>query len=351
MEPSPRRPPSERADAPADLKSLLRQKRALSEVKLTHPDASVPRHPRPRAAHWRTASRSSTSRPAGRARSTERSSCATRSSGGERRATCRCASALSTSTASKSWPVTQGALVEVEADLAHVRGTHGAADRPPGPRKARHWLSHVSRASALQPLVGPFGEDSAVVDGRGDVELVVTAKAGEHGFLARSSSRCGDRGRVRRGGGQAASRSSRRTGCCVSSTACGRRSVRSSRSRRGPRCSSLSGTPRRKLPFRYLTLLALRKGLRKLPIIQSHPPESNRRPTDYESVALPTELGWHRRRDSLTPRAPAEGGTYTSPYSPARDEPSPTLRGGRSPERAGSRAAIPSPVRVRRTSP
>ena len=25
---------------------------------------------------------------------------------------------------------------------------------------------------------------------------------------------------------------------------------------------------------------------------ESHPPESNRRPTDYESVALPTELGW-----------------------------------------------------------
>jgi hypothetical protein len=25
---------------------------------------------------------------------------------------------------------------------------------------------------------------------------------------------------------------------------------------------------------------------------KSHPPESNRRPTDYESVALPTELGW-----------------------------------------------------------
>ena len=29
----------------------------------------------------------------------------------------------------------------------------------------------------------------------------------------------------------------------------------------------------------------------------SHPPESNRRPTDYESVALPTELGWHRNRN------------------------------------------------------
>ena len=24
----------------------------------------------------------------------------------------------------------------------------------------------------------------------------------------------------------------------------------------------------------------------------SHPPESNRRPADYESAALPTELGW-----------------------------------------------------------
>ena len=30
-----------------------------------------------------------------------------------------------------------------------------------------------------------------------------------------------------------------------------------------------------------------------VPLIpDSHPPESNRRPTDYESVALPTELGW-----------------------------------------------------------
>ena len=26
--------------------------------------------------------------------------------------------------------------------------------------------------------------------------------------------------------------------------------------------------------------------------IWSHPPESNRRPADYESAALPTELGW-----------------------------------------------------------
>lgn len=30
----------------------------------------------------------------------------------------------------------------------------------------------------------------------------------------------------------------------------------------------------------------------KLLIFWSHPPGSNRRPADYESVALPTELGW-----------------------------------------------------------
>src|SRR5439155_25227208 len=33
---------------------------------------------------------------------------------------------------------------------------------------------------------------------------------------------------------------------------------------------------------------------------ESHPPESNRRPTDYESVALPTELGWPGWRRLLT---------------------------------------------------
>ncbi len=32
----------------------------------------------------------------------------------------------------------------------------------------------------------------------------------------------------------------------------------------------------------------------------SHPPDSNRRPTDYESVALPTELGW--LKDSIQRR-------------------------------------------------
>ena len=34
---------------------------------------------------------------------------------------------------------------------------------------------------------------------------------------------------------------------------------------------------------------------------KSHPPESNRRPTDYESVALPTELGWPMDRGGYWP--------------------------------------------------
>ena len=37
---------------------------------------------------------------------------------------------------------------------------------------------------------------------------------------------------------------------------------------------------------------------------KSHPPESNRRPTDYESVALPTELGWPTPDDRRTRRPP-----------------------------------------------
>ena len=34
--------------------------------------------------------------------------------------------------------------------------------------------------------------------------------------------------------------------------------------------------------------------LQKQGVRGSHPSESNRRPTDYESVALPTELGWQK---------------------------------------------------------
>ena len=51
---------------------------------------------------------------------------------------------------------------------------------------------------------------------------------------------------------------------------------------------------------------------------QSHPPESNRRPTDYESVALPSELGWRGR--TATYRLASGGSTerpwITSTYAP-----------------------------------
>ena len=45
-----------------------------------------------------------------------------------------------------------------------------------------------------------------------------------------------------------------------------------------------------------LTKIRLRKRKRLCKYLEnwSHPADSNRRPTDYESVALPTELGWLR---------------------------------------------------------
>src|SRR5437867_6961972 len=52
--------------------------------------------------------------------------------------------------------------------------------------------------------------------------------------------------------------------------------------------------------------------------LKSHPPESNRRPTDYESVALPTELGWRSLKGSLGSRSPLGGqvAASTQPRGP-----------------------------------
>ena len=44
----------------------------------------------------------------------------------------------------------------------------------------------VSLASRGRGTSWAVGEEAALVDGRGDAELVVQAKAGDHGFLARS---------------------------------------------------------------------------------------------------------------------------------------------------------------------
>src|SRR2546427_4178622 len=65
-------------------------------------------------------------------------------------------------------------------------------------------------------------------------------------------------------------------------------------------------------------------------IPESHPPESNRRPTDYESVALPTELGWPGWRSP----------TYRPPSCRSRSRR--RLRAGAAPARA--RPLAPGPA-------
>lgn len=86
----------------------------------------------------------------------------------------------------ESWPVTQVALEDVEADLmkrllllADALGTHPAAAKP-------GTGCHTCAVRARCAEGWAIGEEAALVDGRGDAELVVMAKAGDHGFLARS---------------------------------------------------------------------------------------------------------------------------------------------------------------------
>lgn len=177
---------AERAtDTPADMKALLKQKRALSEVKLTHPQLPFlgvldrvqlvsdgveivdfktgkpsDKHRRQLLRYallwWRKT----------------------------KEAPVRVSAQYLDGV--ESWPVAEGALSEVEADLA---------------RKLPH-LSDVLRARPAAANTGAgcqmcpvrarcaagwaVGEQAALVDGRGDAELVATARAGEHGFLARS---------------------------------------------------------------------------------------------------------------------------------------------------------------------
>ena len=42
----------------------------------------------------------------------------------------------------------------------------------------------------------------------------------------------------------------------------------------------------------------------------SHLSESNQRPTDYKSVALPAELKWHLLKNQYRKELPAKQGTY-----------------------------------------
>lgn len=180
----PASPAAERAlEAPADVSALLRQKRALSEVKLTHPllpflgvldrvqqvagaveivdfKTGTPneKHCRQLLRYallfWRTTG------------DVPRRISAQYLDGAE------------------SWPVTQALLTEVEADLARkiplftdTLRAHPAVAKP-------GTVCHGCPVRARCEAGWTVGEEAALVDGRGDAELVVTARAQDHGFIA-----------------------------------------------------------------------------------------------------------------------------------------------------------------------
>lgn len=88
----------------------------------------------------------------------------------------------------ESWSVAKGALEDVEAELTHklpllsdILGSHPAVAKP---GTGCHSCAVRARCAAGWAI----GEEVALVDGRGDAELVVKVKAGDYGFLARSRS-------------------------------------------------------------------------------------------------------------------------------------------------------------------
>jgi hypothetical protein len=177
---------AERAtETPTDVNSLLRQKCALSEVKLTHPklpflgvldrvqqaSAGVDivdfKTGRPSEKHrrqllryallwWRTTGDAPAHISAQYLDGVE------------------------------SWTVTPGELTDVEADLAKKIPllTDMLHARPAAAKPGTGCHACPVRARCADGWA--VGEEAALVDGRGGAELVVTAKAGDHGFLARS---------------------------------------------------------------------------------------------------------------------------------------------------------------------
>ncbi len=86
----------------------------------------------------------------------------------------------------ESWPVKDAPLAEVEADLAtKLPVLAGALLDHPAPAKAGAGCLVCPVRARCDPGWA-VGEEAARLDGRGDAELVVTAKAGEYGFLGRS---------------------------------------------------------------------------------------------------------------------------------------------------------------------
>ena len=177
---------AERAtDTPADVTALLKQKRALSEVKLTHPklpflgilDRVQDTGDGVEVVDFKTGKPSDKHRK----QLLRYALLWWRKTGG---APVRVSAQYLDGV--ESWPVTQGALEDVEADLVKklplltdVLGAHPATAKP---GTGCHTCAVRARCAAGWAV----GEEAALVDGRGDAELVVQAKAGDHGFLARS---------------------------------------------------------------------------------------------------------------------------------------------------------------------
>ncbi|MDP1917102.1 MAG: PD-(D/E)XK nuclease family protein [Myxococcales bacterium] len=85
-----------------------------------------------------------------------------------------------------SWPVAQGELLEIEAEIAAriPALTEELRDRP---AKAAPGLGCQRCPVRARCSAGwANAEEAALADGRGDAELVVTMRPGDHGFLARS---------------------------------------------------------------------------------------------------------------------------------------------------------------------
>lgn len=177
---------AERAtDTPADVNAILKQKRALSEVKLTHPklpflgilDRVQDTGEGVEVVDFKTGKPSDKHR-----KQLLRYALLWWRKTGD--VPVRVSAQYLDGVA--SWPVTQGALEDVEADLVKklplltdVLGAHPAAAKP---GTGCHTCAVRARCAAGWAV----GEEAALVDGRGDAELVVQAKAGDHGFLARS---------------------------------------------------------------------------------------------------------------------------------------------------------------------
>ncbi len=85
-----------------------------------------------------------------------------------------------------SWPVTSGVLEDVEADLRRKIPlfTDALSARPAVAKPGTG--CHACPVRARCTAGWAVGEEAALVDGGGDAELVVKAKAGDHGFFAQS---------------------------------------------------------------------------------------------------------------------------------------------------------------------